>query len=364
MGLTDESHLMTGTVTWPKPKKGCLKGVKILSTGVFETIERDDLVSLLTGCGAHYYSGMSPHLHYLLVGRDAGPVKLQEAEAKNIPMLSEQEFHVWINEKIDNYVPTADDDEVDVKKKPVKGKAAAPKQETKAARKPPAKRAPPPKELEYDSDEGSGESDGDSESEDNVSDEDEEPAASSKKETPAKAPAAKRGRPAGKGKANGVAAVANGQNGVKSEKINSDDEEKPAAAQASKKKTGGKAAPVAKKSRLSARAVKAADVKTEASNGIKSEKIDSDDKDEAPVLTKEPLNATAGRRRGRAAKSGVKVEKKVAKEEAIDIDDGGDELSATPVPVKKAKKEAPKKQMSQPPIRKAAPQTRPRRNAN
>lgn len=84
---------------WPKPKPGCLKGVKILSTGVFETIEREDMISLLTDCGAHYYSGMSPNLHYLLVGRDAGPVKLQVAAERGIPQLSEAEFFKWITDK-------------------------------------------------------------------------------------------------------------------------------------------------------------------------------------------------------------------------------------------------------------------------
>lgn len=148
-----------GTVVWPQPKAGVLKGVKILSTGVFETIERDDLVNLLEGCGAHYYSGMSPHLHYLLVGRDAGPVKLQVAEEKGIPQLTEEQFYEWIKEKIENYVPTAEDLEDTKKIKVKKGKAAArPKPEPKT-RKAPAKRQPLSETIEYDSDDSESDDD-------------------------------------------------------------------------------------------------------------------------------------------------------------------------------------------------------------
>lgn len=85
--------------------KGCLDGIKILTTGVYETIEREDLLDLLNRCGAKCYAGMSRYLNYLLVGRDAGPVKLQNADEWGITQLSEEEFFQFITEKINNYDP-------------------------------------------------------------------------------------------------------------------------------------------------------------------------------------------------------------------------------------------------------------------
>lgn len=79
--------------------------MKFLSTGVYETIEREELIDLIKGSGGHYYSGMSKNLHYLLVGRDAGPVKLRTAEECGITQLSEEEFFAFITDKIENYDP-------------------------------------------------------------------------------------------------------------------------------------------------------------------------------------------------------------------------------------------------------------------
>jgi len=106
-----------GAVQWPRPKAGCLAGLKFLSTGVYETIERDDLYDLLKGCGARVYSGMSKNLDYLLVGRDAGPVKLQNASDWGINQLSEEDFFNFITEKINTYDPAT-------APPPVKAKAA------------------------------------------------------------------------------------------------------------------------------------------------------------------------------------------------------------------------------------------------
>lgn len=64
--------IASGTVEWPNAKPGCLRGMKFLTTGILETIAREDAVQLLTDCGGHVMSGMSKNLSYLIVGRDAG----------------------------------------------------------------------------------------------------------------------------------------------------------------------------------------------------------------------------------------------------------------------------------------------------
>ena len=85
-----------GRVQWPAPVAGSLSGVNVLATGVFETIHREDLMDLLQDCGAHYYSGPSPYLDYLLVGRDEGPFKVRVAQTYGTPMLNEQQTLDWI----------------------------------------------------------------------------------------------------------------------------------------------------------------------------------------------------------------------------------------------------------------------------
>jgi hypothetical protein len=94
-----------GTVEWPEPKKGALDGIRLLRTGVFETITGDDLDVLMRKCGAWVYSGMSKNLDYLLVGRDAGPMKIKMANEMGIPQLAEEEFYNFITDKIKNYDP-------------------------------------------------------------------------------------------------------------------------------------------------------------------------------------------------------------------------------------------------------------------
>ena len=114
-----------------------------MSTGVFETIEREQLVDLLVGCGARYYSGMSPNLDYLLVGRDAGPVKLQVAQEKGITQLSESEFFEWIKDRIANYDAAAKGEADEKPAAKGAGKAAVKKQTAgKASKAQAGKREP------------------------------------------------------------------------------------------------------------------------------------------------------------------------------------------------------------------------------
>lgn len=81
-----------GDVEWPKARAGVLDGQNFLSTGVFETITREDLHQLIKGSGGRVMTVLSKKLTYLLVGRDAGPVKLQKAEEMGIPQIGEEEF--------------------------------------------------------------------------------------------------------------------------------------------------------------------------------------------------------------------------------------------------------------------------------
>ena len=78
--LNREGPRAVGTVKWPEAKQGALQGMKLRATGVMETVEREDLNRLVDGSSGKVMSGMSKNLDYLIVGRDAGPTKLQKAE--------------------------------------------------------------------------------------------------------------------------------------------------------------------------------------------------------------------------------------------------------------------------------------------
>lgn len=109
----------TGKVQWPQPKAGALNGMRMLHTGVYETIDRPDLIRLLEACGADYCTEMRHDLNYLLVGRDAGPVKMQIARERGITQFSEQQFYHWTREKIGDDVKPKNEEkgEMDPKNK-------------------------------------------------------------------------------------------------------------------------------------------------------------------------------------------------------------------------------------------------------
>jgi len=80
-----------GEVEWPKSKAGALTGKKFLVTGVMETIDRQELIDTIKESGGHVMSGMSKNLDYLIVGRDAGPSKLEKAAQMGLNQLTEDE---------------------------------------------------------------------------------------------------------------------------------------------------------------------------------------------------------------------------------------------------------------------------------
>jgi hypothetical protein len=119
-----------GTVQWPEPVDGALEGERFFSTGVLETIERDNkdgahpnLVDLITGCGGIYMTVVSKKLTYLIVGREAGPKKLEKAQDLEIPIIDEGGFYTYITEKIANYDPTEVKPKIEEKEKKAKPRA-------------------------------------------------------------------------------------------------------------------------------------------------------------------------------------------------------------------------------------------------
>lgn len=121
----------SGSVSWPSPKRGCLHGLKFLSTGVLETITRDDLNNLITECSGHVMSTMSKKLDYLIVGRDAGPVKLEKATQWGLKQVNEDDFLKFVSEKIESF----DESAAPIDEAPKKGKKIPKKQKLERPKK-------------------------------------------------------------------------------------------------------------------------------------------------------------------------------------------------------------------------------------
>ena len=69
-----------------------LAGERIVVSGVFETISRNDLKALIEANGGKIVSSISAKTSYVVAGSNMGPSKREKAESFGIPILSEQEF--------------------------------------------------------------------------------------------------------------------------------------------------------------------------------------------------------------------------------------------------------------------------------
>jgi BRCT domain type II-containing protein len=110
-------------VEWPQPKAGALRGKKLLVTGIMETIVREDLIQLITDCSGHVMSGMSKNLDILIVGRDAGPSKLEKAESLGLKQMGENEFMEFLIKTLADFTGE-DETEAPAAKKPAAKRAA------------------------------------------------------------------------------------------------------------------------------------------------------------------------------------------------------------------------------------------------
>ena len=69
-----------------------LSGQRIVVSGVFETISRNELKALIEANGGKVVSSISAKTSYVVAGANMGPSKRQKAEQLNVPILTEQEF--------------------------------------------------------------------------------------------------------------------------------------------------------------------------------------------------------------------------------------------------------------------------------
>ncbi|KAH8359085.1 hypothetical protein KR093_004234 [Drosophila rubida] len=93
------SCLNPGSKEIPKGSPDCLKGLTFLVTGILESMERDEAASVIKGFGGRVMTVVGKKLNYLVVGEEAGPKKLAQAEEHNVTILSEDGLFDLIRER-------------------------------------------------------------------------------------------------------------------------------------------------------------------------------------------------------------------------------------------------------------------------
>ncbi|ALC45390.1 Gnf1 [Drosophila busckii] len=93
------SCLNPGSKEIPKGAPDCLKGLTFLVTGILESMERDEAASVIKGFGGRVMTVVGKKLNYLVVGEEAGPKKLVQAEEHGVNILSEDGLFDLIRER-------------------------------------------------------------------------------------------------------------------------------------------------------------------------------------------------------------------------------------------------------------------------
>jgi len=83
-----------------RPQEGPLAGKRLLVTGTFPGVRREDLIAYIQAHGGTYASGLSRTLDYLVVGQDAGPTKLQKAHQLGIRLLSLADLEALVGQPV------------------------------------------------------------------------------------------------------------------------------------------------------------------------------------------------------------------------------------------------------------------------
>ena len=73
-----------------------LSGKTFVVSGVFEQFSRDDLKKAIEDNGGKVGSSISAKTDYVVAGENMGPVKLEKANQLKIPIISENEFLILL----------------------------------------------------------------------------------------------------------------------------------------------------------------------------------------------------------------------------------------------------------------------------
>uniref|UniRef100_A0A182RVQ9 Replication factor C subunit 1 n=1 Tax=Anopheles funestus TaxID=62324 RepID=A0A182RVQ9_ANOFN len=81
-----------GSKEIPEGKPNCLQGMQFVITGVLESMERDECAQVIKDLGGKVVGAVSKKCTHMVVGDDAGPKKIAQAEDFGIETLSEDDL--------------------------------------------------------------------------------------------------------------------------------------------------------------------------------------------------------------------------------------------------------------------------------
>ncbi|GAB6018816.1 replication factor C subunit 1 [Chamberlinius hualienensis] len=81
-----------GSKEVPQGAENCFKGLTFVITGVLESFEREDLSAIILKYGGKVSQSISKNTSFMIIGREAGPAKLEKAEKLGTKQLTEDDF--------------------------------------------------------------------------------------------------------------------------------------------------------------------------------------------------------------------------------------------------------------------------------
>ena len=88
-----------GSKEVPKGSPGCFEGLVFVLTGVYDSLEREEMAEIVKNLGGKVTTSISKNTKYLVVGQEAGESKLSKAKTLGTPTLTEDQFLDLIRQK-------------------------------------------------------------------------------------------------------------------------------------------------------------------------------------------------------------------------------------------------------------------------
>ena len=108
-----------GSKDIPQGSPDCLAGLVFVLTGVFESLEREEMAEIVKSLGGKVTTSLSKNTKYLVVGEEAGETKVVKANSLGTPQLTEDGLLDLIRDKTvrgkENKTPKTSPEKVEVK---------------------------------------------------------------------------------------------------------------------------------------------------------------------------------------------------------------------------------------------------------
>ena len=137
-----------GSKEVPEGSPGCFEGLVFVLTGVYGSLEREEMAEIIKRLGGKVTTSVSKNTKYLVVGEEAGQSKLSKAATLRTPQLTEDQFLDLIREKSskENKTPKTSPEKLEEKKndkkesslKQFKSEKKSPKLEKKTIKEEPS----------------------------------------------------------------------------------------------------------------------------------------------------------------------------------------------------------------------------------